>query len=234
MATLTATVPPAERITADKSWVEGVDHKNDLVNYLYLFNHTISNTAPGNLSSIATKVINSRFISVAYLKVIEKRFINIPMAELDDPLKLIQKHWEIRTTLSFLMEKVEGESFSKTESLLEFYTKYGYLTKKQINLSKWIGGKLLKEEISIWLNNPTNESMLTAMFKETLSMLNPDVELNVDTEPTANPFLKSFYDMFELLTIIKEVEEEQEEPQEIPQAFLSLVDMRKALLFQED
>ena len=225
-------------VTPARDWAEGIDYKDELVDYLFQFNKVITFPAMDN---IYNSVITTKHVSTTTLKVIEKRFQAIPYKEINDPLYHVIKYWKIFTSLELLMNSAilhNKEAHEKIISFNEFCRRNGYLTKKQVGSLYWTGGKELKNKIGPYLQNGINEDKLMQIFKEVIGRLKPTAELDLtrpvtSDAPILDTWTKAFYYFADLTQITQEVKTEQEPPQEIPTGFLSLVDMRNALLYRE-
>ena len=216
---------------------------NFLIAYLDVFRDPL-------LEKIYASVLKTRFISTQQIEIIEKRKAAISSTEIISPAKYVQKYFADLMTIEIGMKKfpnLSHEQLDKLLSLLEFYTNYGYLTQKQIRMSNTIlSFKTESHKNSIVTTclgnakealNSLNKAGCHPQFylKSILSKLQRTVVNSIIIKPEKEylkePLTYVLCDLMDEMKVKITIEKNIEEAASIPKGFLSLEEMRNALMF---
>ena len=210
------------------------------IEYLCSFVETFNDPL---LVKIHAAILKSNFLSTNQIERIAKREDAISIEEINSPIKYLLKYWEILLLLNFAETLNKGETnhenLEKILSLRDFYIKFGYLTKKQINLIKFITPKNFKysldDHLSINFKRISSDKAYKQKLDYILNKFQPEIllKLSIDESMKFSQDIKC-----RLLVLLlsshktkKKIEKIKEEAQSIPQAFLSLKEMRNALQY---
>jgi len=226
----------ASEVTSQKGI--SLKEKNRAIDFILQFVETFTDPL---MIKVHTGILKSNYLSLPQLEIITKRMNAFSIEELLDPATYIEKYWKLILKLDLASQRkfttsLAYEDREKASSLKEFYFNYGYLTERQINLSKAIMPKHILIKIIKHLNKLIESNhrphAYELFLKDILINLQPGIEINYEDienrDSIFNKILVSF-----LIPQKAEVKRQKdiEEAHPIPQTFLSLEEMRKALAY---
>ena len=186
------------------------------------------------LTKIHAAVIASSFISKDRVDIVEKRKDAISKNEIANPMIYVQKYWEILLTLHHAIEEdKDPDKNQKRVSLKEFYFKFGYLTEKQINMIKYITPKDTRSKLRKRIDECRFEPPSVSYILEgILAKIHKNISLNFkELEKYQDLVCRLLKEYTSSIKTEQTIEKQKEEAQTVPQAFLSLSEMRKALQY---
>jgi hypothetical protein len=92
------------------------------------------------MNKIYASILKTKFISNDQIEIIKKRYDAIPPKEIKNPHIYFEKYFYLLADLRSRCHSspIGSELVEKGLNLIDFYTKFGYLTKKQISLTNVI------------------------------------------------------------------------------------------------
>lgn len=198
------------------------------------------------------KIIRSTFISGNQIKLISKRKFAISTKEMMNPEAYIIKYWRaLLPSITAAKCPNAGIKLSlvireKINTIIDFFEAFGFLNDDHIDYLKTITlvhadqilnkSKMFIRELTVLTTDRQKEMYIFKKFlKEILQKLQPNIVKEIDFYKTEEQSENIFYQF--LINLLKNREtqlrysQEEVKSQPIPQTFLTLTEMRKALIY---
>jgi len=194
------------------------------------------------LNDIKEKAERTNWISERQLELVEKRIAAISLKEISNPTGHAMKYWRAFMPVVFMIHSNNDEivgtlSYEKSRSIYDFSRKFGYVTPSQFGLLfNSVSSDTIKEAKQHAKDNPDAKEY-KEYFEYIKDKFKPEAfremeEIMLDKyDKNENIYINLFLDYITQGTIMETATVLQETPNPIPQVFLSLKEMRKALAY---
>jgi len=212
-----------------------IEEKEEMLNFLFKI---VREYSIPPLDSIYSKTIRSKFISNSDLEMIKKKyetmvlFINLP------EMYLVHYYDTILSLKEASLSKgPTHEEIDKIVDLIEFFYKFGYLTKKQEKYSKFLKRSVTKAEraeLNLHEKNKIIDKIIMNLKPEGIELAKERLEIAIANEEKTLKTERIILDR--ILSTVKTEKmnpdgEVKEDKNSVPQKMMSLKEMRQQLMF---